>query len=423
MIKSLPYRPALVVTGSAVALTAAMLPAQAAALPGWRINTTISGRGVQNLETGVAAVSAGNAWSIGATAKKNAVTSVIRHWNGRSWRAVTLGTKVAKAWDKQVPAEALITGTAGNDVWAFNELISRAYLRLTAKGWRFGNLPGSGANLVEITAADALSAKDVWAFGVQINENTDVVSPYAVRFNGVKWVGVRMPNDGGIVAAGASSANSLWALAETEPAGSVPAMASALRQAHGSVRGAAARLSMLRRTFTGAAASGTATVLHWGPESGWQPAAVQPVLPAGGVLTSLLAGPGGTVWLGGAVPNSKKGTTEMAADWNGKSTAWSVTTLPAAASSAKFSIVELAGGSRVGIWAEGGNEGSTGPAARLWHLSGDKWSAVKPNFGKHQWALLQLAAVPHGDSVWGAGVSLSGKTDDGLIAIDGPTPR
>jgi hypothetical protein len=425
MIKSLPRRAALVLTGSAVALTAAMLPAQASAVPGWRINATFSGRGEENLVTGVAAVSARNAWSIGATmktGKKAGFASVIRHWNGQRWSAVALPAKIAKAWDDQAPAEALIAATAGNNVWAFNELFSRTYLRLTAKGWRIGTLPGSDANLVDITAVDALSATDVWAFGEQLNENTGAASPYVVRFNGTKWVGVTMPNDGGIVAAGASSSSSLWALAETEPAGSGSGMASALRQAHGSVRAAVARLTIGHAFSAAAASSGVATVLHWGPKAGWQPAAVQPVLPAGGELTSLLVA-NGTIWLGGAVPNSKKGTTEMAADWNGKSTAWSVTTLPAAASSAEFSIVRLAGGSRGGIWAEGGNEDGTSPIARLWHLSGRKWSEVKPNFGKGQWALLQLAPVPHSDSVWGVGISEVGTTDSGIIAIDGPTPR
>jgi hypothetical protein len=166
-------------------------------------------------------------------------------------------------------------------------------------------------------------------------------------------------------------------------------------------------------------------VLHWGPKGGWRPAAVQPVLPAGGVLTSLLAGAKGSVWLGGGVPNSKKGMTELAASWNGKSTAWSVTTLPAAASSVQFSIVRMAAADGGGIWAEGGNEGGSGPAARLWHLSGGKWSAVKPDFGKGPWALLQLAPVPHTDSMWGVGISEVGKskTAKGIIAVDGPTPR
>jgi hypothetical protein len=259
---------------------------------------------------------------------------------------------------------------------------------------------------------------------VQVNGNTGKASPYVVRFNGTKWARVTMPNDGGIVAAGASSSSSLWALAESEPAGSGQEIASALRQAHGSAGAAAARLSIVRRTFGAAAASsGVTTVLHWGPKGGWRPAAVQPVLPAGGVLTSLVAGAKGTVWLGGAVPNSKKGTTELAASWNGKSTAWSVTTLPAAASSAQFSIVRLAAGGRGGIWAEGGNESGNNPAARLWHLSGGKWSAVKPDFGKGQWALFQLTPVPHSDSMWGVGASGLGKTTKGIIAIDGPTPR
>ena len=164
-------------------------------------------------------------------------------------------------------------------------------------------------------------------------------------------------------------------------------------------------------------------MLHWGPLGGWKAAAVQPVLPAGGTFTSLLAGTNNTVWLGGAVRNSKKGTTEEVADWNGKAKAWSTATLPAASSSYQFSVVELASDGRGGMWAEGGNEGNAGPAARLWHLSGHKWSSVKPSFGKGQWGLIGLALVPRTISVWGVGVSETGKSVNGLIAIYGATPR
>jgi hypothetical protein len=421
MIKSLSRSAALVATGSAIALAVSALPAQASPPPGWRVSTTVATRGWETLMTGVAAVSAKDAWSMGVALKKATLTSVIRHWNGKSWGKVTLPAKVAKAWNKQSPVDSLITASAGTNVWAFDELFSRTYLRDTAKGWRIGTLPGSSANMVGITSADALSANDVWAFGVQENLNTGVVSPYIVRFNGTKWVGVSAPNDGGIVAAGASSAGSLWALAETEPGGAPPPSAGAARR---SAEVAVARVDFARRPFgTAATSSGTFTVLHWGPLGGWKAAAVQPVLPAGGTFTSLLAGTNNTVWLGGAVRNSKKGTTEEVADWNGKAKVWSTATLPAASSSYQFSVVELASDGRGGMWAEGGNEGSAGPAARLWHLSGHKWSSVKPSFGKGQWELFQMATSPRSDSVWGAGAVQVGKATDGLIAIYGATPR
>ena len=60
---------------------------------------------------------------------------------------------------------------------------------------------------------------------------------------------------------------------------------------------------------------------------------------------------------------------------------------------------------------------------RLWHLHGTTWSQATPNFGKHEWELQALAQVPHTSSVWGVGATRRGSGADGLIGIDGPTPR
>jgi hypothetical protein len=64
-----------------------------------------------------------------------------------------------------------------------------------------------------------------------------------------------------------------------------------------------------------------------------------------------------------------------------------------------------------------------GERERLWQLTGSTWSRVTPNFGKHLWILTQLAAIPGTGSVWGVGAISIGNSEDGLIAIAGPTPR
>src|SRR4029077_11447372 len=145
----------------------------------------------------------------------------------------------------------------------------------------------------------------------------------------------------------------------------------------------------------------------------------QPVLPAGAILTSVLAEPGGKLLVGGSEKNTKKGTTPLAAKWSGKS--WTVTTLPGP-SSAKWALSSLALDGKGGTWALA--QASNRESGRIWHLSGHTWSVVKPSFGKHAWILTQLAAVPHTDSVWAVGALKQGKNGAlGLIAVAGPPPR
>jgi hypothetical protein len=76
-----------------------------------------------------------------------------------------------------------------------------------------------------------------------------------------------------------------------------------------------------------------------------------------------------------------------------------------------------------GVWALGVSFQQQA-TQRLWHFTGGRWTGPqRPAFGGTAGELLQLAAVPGTGSVWGAGIVAHGDKLDGLIAIDGPTPR
>jgi hypothetical protein len=392
MIKRLSWRAAVALAASAVVLTGAMLPAQASTTTGWRVSATIGGPAHPTLLTSVDAVSGRDAWAMGVVLVKNRLQPVIRNWTGKAWTAVTLPAKVARAWTAGVPAlRVQIAATSNTNMWAFSALAQGGYLRLSGKQWSIGHLPGARSrNLTEITSAKIFSSHDLWVFGAKLTQAGTTV-PYAAHFNGRIWTGVKVPGTGGVLAVSAASAHNLWAIVGPQP---------------------------------GSGAPGTPSVLRWTSSSaGWQPAAVQPKLPAGADLSTILTESNGTVWVGGSGRNGHKGRTELAARWTPSATAWSAARLPARASAAQFSLTQLASDGHGGVWGLGFDPNASLEPNRLWHLTGTTWSPVTPNFGKHPWILYQLAAVPGTRSVWGVGALKEGNSAVGLIALDGVTRR
>jgi hypothetical protein len=393
MSMSFLRRAALVLPASAVLVAVATLPAWASS-NGWRVNATYSLKGGEDLATGVDAVSAKDAWSVALSEKKNgsSLASTIRHWNGKSWSQVNLPSKVAKAWDNSFPAEAVIGASSTKNVWVVGALERGEYLRLNGSKWSAGRLPGSGSNLVEATSVQVFSAKDVWVFGgsQSLRSTSESVKPYAAMYDGSKWTRFAVPGSGFIGSVSAASRNSIWAVTGGTP------------------------LSGL----TTGTSTGTQVVVHW-TGSAWQEP-TQPTAPTGEKLslTSVLAEQGGTVLVAGSVTNSHKGTSPTAVSWNG--TTWSAPS-EGPGSTAKWDVTSVASDGHSGVWAvaNASNRGTS----ELLHLTGTKWSVVKPDFGKHAWVLLGLSAVPHSQSVWGAGALKEGTSAAGLIAIEGPTPK
>jgi hypothetical protein len=166
----------------------------------------------------------------------------------------------------------------------------------------------------------------------------------------------------------------------------------------------------------------TPSVAHWNGKA-WAAAPAQPTsseLPAGATLTSILASRGGHVWIGGGATNAKGGTTEFAAELTGST--WKVSTLSATASASDYALTSMAPDGRGGIWAIAGGLATT--SVRIWHLTGGAWTGPSsPSFGSSRRILFQLAAVPGTSSVWGVGAVALGTRTEGLLALEGPTPR
>jgi hypothetical protein len=406
MIKLTSRRAALVLAGSAVALVAGMLPAQAATT-GWRSFARVSVKGDVALLTGVDAVAKGDAWAVGGAATTTRLTKpvgIIEHWTGKSWRRVSLPATVAKTWNRYTGLSFPVVGaSSATNVWAFSQNFGQSngangYLRLNGRKWTAGTLPGTrptSGHIVFITGTRVISTKDVWVFGGKLIPSSTLTSftPYAAQYNGHKWTTKSIPGAGAVVDVSEISAGNMWAAIGT------PLL------------------------FVGAGAGGsTPSVDHWNGKT-WAAAPVQPTsteLPAGANLDSILAAKGGKVWIGGGASNAKGGTTEFAAELS--SSAWTATTLPATASANDYALTSMAPDGHGGIWAAAGGVAVT--KVRIWHLTGGTWTGPStPAFGSSQRTLFQLAAVPGTSSVWGVGAVARGTATQGLIALEGPTPR
>jgi hypothetical protein len=387
---------AVAAAGGVLALSGAAAPASSphpgnAPATSWRVAATFGAPHGQAELTSISAPSAQDAWATGFTVRPTefGVSAMIRHWTGQTWQAVALPAGVARTWNNTSPILAQIGATSPANVWVFNGILTgpAQYLRFDGKHWSTGTLPSGarkGSPDVLITSAKVFSPTDVWAFGMkQQYWSQGMTSPYAAHFNGKSWAIVPVPGQGAITSVSAISSADLWAVT-------------------GCV------------TTQQIAPCATSAVLHWAPRSGWRRAPVQPKLPGSADLSSVVAEPGGTLMVGGDVPNSADGTTPVSATW--AKNAWTVTKLPVTASWARWGLAELvANGS--GVW--GVTAAANVASHQLWHLVGTTWTNVSPGFGWHVWQLGGLTAIPGAPAIWAAGAIRYGGSVKAMVALQG----
>lgn len=387
-------RRALALPASAAALAAATLatqafiatPAQSAAVhqpaagpAGWRLDQTISIHDKQVILLSLDAVSAADAWAAGAVTSDEYGTvgpPLIEHWNGRAWRQVALPAKVVR----HLPNLTLfgyIGASSQANVWDIS--IDGHYLRRADGRWSLGALPGTATGTLLIDSVKVFSPADAWAFGSLPSGSASRYMPYAARFNGRKWIRVRVPGQGRVGPVSALGPRDMWAIT-----GGVSVVG---------VRPAPSR------------------VTHWNGVS-WRAVAVQPRLPRRGILVAILAESGSDVWVGGSAPGSKNGATELVRHWNGR--AWKPASPPSGPNARNFVLTSLAPAGGGGIWALGSD--LQGPG-RLWRFSAGRWSAPM----RLPWDLYQFEPVPRSRSIWALGENPAGTS--GLIALHGPVPR
>lgn len=367
----------VVAVAAATVLAPGLASAQrVAAPPGWRTVATVPS---PSLMLGLAAADQTHAWAVGWQLHNK--FPEVRAWNGSTWTAVTLPSRVQSDLGTTPVLDTVAASGPGN-VWAITEMGRWAHYDGSA--WTGGRI-ASPPPVIESSLAFAPGS--AWAFGAR--HVTSGLSPYASRFTpGHGWHRTPVPGKGMIVSASAVSSSDIWAVIGTGSLG-------------------------LPTTGYG--------LVHL-TSGRWQPVTSLPAQLRNTSLGAVFARGDSDVWVGGAVRNSAHGTSEAVGHWNGS--AWTVRTLPAAASAAKFGVVGIVPDGAGGLWALGFSVSTGGNAisSRLWHMTAGRWTGpVKPVLAQRAAALVGLAAVAH--SVWGVGdAGVSTQRPDGLIALWGPTP-
>lgn len=379
----LPLAAALPLAG-ALPLASAV-SAQASTVPGWHVQTVLNtGTGNQGVLFDVSSDAPGDAWAAGLTGPTSgsSISPLVAHWNGTAWSQVTLPTAVQTA----LTADGLVSAVSAastKNVWIFGAASTWAHFDGTT--WTSGQLVKSGASgPAFVTSALALSKINVWAFGLRIKSTG--THAYAAHFNGVKWTATSVPGTSAISDASAVSAGDIWAV---EGGG----------------------------LFSGPGGHGA--LMHWSGGA-WHSVTLPKAL-SGRPLGSVVASSDKNVWVGGALVNSKKGTTEAVGHWNGHG--WTVQRMPVLATAQKFAVTDLASDGHGGLWATANcMTCALNVSSRIWHESAGTWKRAAMA-AKYPFHILRMALAPGTTSVWGAGVIAIGKTSQPLIALDGNAPH
>ncbi len=342
----------------------------------------------------VAAVTAGDAWASGVADAAGPVGKqqpLILHWDGKSWKRVSIPAAAAKAWAAAGLTGSVVAASSSTNVWVIG---ARHYARLTRRGWVLGSLPGASTSRTSMTlalSAEALSTTNVWVFGVTLHNGSDALQPFAEEYNGHSWLARPVPGKGAIAAVSPLAHHSLLALVGSE-------------------------------TYLGLTTS-TPEVVRWNGNR-WLPIAVQPhVAPTGFEDLTAMAVSAGHVWL---VGNRQTGSSvfQLFAMELGHS-AWKTTNLTDGTISGQdIDQGTLVPDGQGGLWALVVGRTSGSLISRLWHRTGGgTWTGpVKSELDKSGAALQGLAAVPGTESVWGTGFDTLSPFD-GVIAVTGSVPH
>jgi hypothetical protein len=381
MIISFANKAALILAVGGLAVVGAIGPAQAAG-DGWQVTATIAPHNQEVQLNAVTAISKRDAWAVGVIGPSTG--DIVLHWNGTSWQQVAVPSRVMA----KVSVLGSVGATSDRNVWAFDG--SGDYLRFNGSTWTAGRVPTfpGGKNGLVVASGLAVGANGAWLFGFDSTASKFI--SYAARFNGRTWQAVSLPGpigQFGVLDASAVSASDIWAVVEGGPG---------------------------QRTANG--------LLHWNGRR-WLSVTLTAYLAHNTNLISVLALPGGDVWVAGAIPSGHNdwGVTAL---WNGH--AWTVGKLPSDPTTKQDVISDLVPDGAGGVWAMGFTpQDCAGP---MWHFSARVWTdtgLVGCSVGACVHGPEGLANVPGTTSVWAVGGQPDSRVPNGeagLVMLYGSQP-
>jgi hypothetical protein len=390
--------------------------------------------------SGVAAISASDAWTVGTTSAQNSAGGSIReeplveHWDGVSWKQVAGAALPAVDPNSSTQRRlAAVTATASNDVWAVGSMDGGKSLIEHWDGSAWTIMPGVHPDEPEQTLASvsAVSATDVWAVGSGLGngaggcglDNGILVE----HWNGSHWSSVSFatPTNASYIFSfngiAAVSANDAWIVGgyETSRTHTHAFVAPVIEHWDGTRWNiVSSRALSTNRGFAGVAAAhgGQAwvvgqvelsngagpTVIETWNDSQWAAVAS----PSPGTLSNELNGitaiSAKDVW---AVGSSAGGT--LSERWDGVS--WKL--IPSANAYTSDNVLAgVAGTSARDLWAVGSGEDLSGgpgtdyPKAIIQHWDGSGWSLTPgaTGNGAPSSRLNGVAAISPGDA-WAVG--------------------
>ncbi len=188
--------------------------AEADACTGWRAMRNIHPGDNSQLE-GVDAVSASDAWAVGAGEEAAGNRALVEHWNGRRWTAAAVD-----------PIEGGLLSVdmiSSSDVWAVGDVDQGADVETLAEHWDGHSWhvvptpsPGSVENL--LFSVSGISPSDTWAVGRAAGSG-GVVEGLAEHWDGQSWQAVATPNPSTYTilnAVAARSSDDAWAVGRTD---------------------------------------------------------------------------------------------------------------------------------------------------------------------------------------------------------------
>jgi hypothetical protein len=372
-------RIAAAATGVAVGLAAlAFSPARAgaaqAAVPATNYRTA-------GALSGLAAVSAGNAWAVGYAGSESARKVLLVHWNGRSWTRVTS----PKILNGTAGALSAVTVVSADDAWAVGTvgggLGHALILHWNGKAWsQATGVPAIGGALYGVTA----TATSAWAVGVNLGQT--VVAPLLLHWNGKAWsrasIKLNPASQSESILAGVAvtAAKTAWAVGYTSQG--IPN--SMLVRWNGKTwsTGTSFPVSGIQRSLEGVATGprGTAFAvgngetgpfggpgisvplsMRWNGKS-WLKTTVS--VPKNSGLNSVTFAPGGTAWATGYHYTSASATSALIARWNGKT--WARVKVPGGS----YDLAGLGFAAAGNGWAVG----ARGADTLILHWNGHSWS-------------------------------------------------
>jgi hypothetical protein len=331
--------------------------------PAWSQVPGISLGPYINFLTGVAAVSASDAWTVGYYSRPDEIhATIIEHWNGSDWSLMASPNPAPygnEFWG--------VAAVSAKDAWAvgysgISNYPSTAYTQTLTEHWdgtQWSVIPSAntitGSNFLQGVAA--VSSNDVWAVGTAQGQTL------AEHWDGTQWSLVSGPSGqpgGNLHGIAAVSSSDVWAVGNV----------------------------------------GSQTLLHHWDGAQWS------VIPSPNVgsepneLNGVAAVSSNDVWAVGAYGYFFDART-LVLHWNG--TQWSVVTSPNAGTGGNH-LHGIAAVSAHNLWAVGTNYGSSGvsPTVVL-HWNGTVWSiSPGPSPDPRSGDLSGVAAVSSND-VWAVG--------------------